>query len=209
MKKTLISLGIIFGILSIGLGSFLIIRARASNISVDSPEAEVFKKVLVHFSKALYDAQRYGMVDEFDQVLIDRPNETNFDEKAKTKVSNVYGPEAASHTGLLSVYKAEYASIWNGKQKLQELSAKAKAENRKLTEAESKEIAKAANGTGLPGYSNSDTWKEPVFTIEKIELTGDHAVVRFKSGLEEVEAYLINIKDQWYIYKFKHIHSDL
>lgn len=209
MKKTWISLGIILSVLGIGLGGFWVIQAKASNVSVDSPEAEAYKKVLVQFYKALFDAQKHGVVSGFDQVFVDRPGETSIDTKTKEMVRSVYGSDAATNAGLLSVYKAKYTSIWNAKQKLQELTAKSKSENRKLTAAEGKEIADASNGMGIPGFSSAETFIEPHIIIESIQVTGDHAIVRFKVRPDEVDAYMIQINDQWYIYKFNHIHSDL
>lgn len=187
----------------------LLISHRPSNAysSVpDTAESQEIMAAIQHAYDALSTAYETGHMNVLADAFVDHPDfrrEIGWAREAELRsyISKITGPKASQDFGYLTAIKNKLTHRLEGEKLLRSAMAKAKTENRELSEAEWQTLIEQNHGErpslpdpGLP--SKRVIQPEQYFSIE---INGDKARATYDEGVTGRTALLVRIDGRWYV----------
>jgi hypothetical protein len=172
----------------------------------DTDESHAIMAAIQHAYDALSTAYATGDMNVLADAFVDHPDfrrEIGWAREAELRsyINKITGPKAAQDFGYLTAIKNKLTHRLEGEKLLRSAMAKAKTENRELSEAEWQTLIKQNHGErpslpdpGLP--SKRVIQPEQYFSIE---INGDKARATYDEGVTGKTAILILIDGRWYV----------
>lgn len=180
--------------------------SHADSIVLDTPASHEVMAAIQRAYDALSAAYKTGNLNVLSDAFVDHPDfrrEIGWAREAELRsyISKITGPKAAQDFGYLTAIKNKLTHRLEGEKLLRSAMAKAKTENRELSEAEWQTLIEQNHGErpalpdpGLP--SKRVIQSEQYFSIE---INGDKARATYDEGVTGRTAILIRMDGRWYV----------
>ena len=199
MKKNLffiLSLVLLFGILGFSKASADRGQSEATNGIPNTAKAKEVMKTIERAYDIQVEAAYTLDLSKFPTVFINDPRFPVNPGTLETVRQLTYNPSLKS-AGYLDYKMAYYSWKRDAILHFEQLHAKAKAENRDLTEKEKKSLVDSY-GRVAPSRAESPKRTNPII-FKSVEIDGDIATVVLNEGVRTVRLTLVFVDKNWYI----------
>lgn len=196
MKRILIAIGIILGVISISINSSTVAQSKPGYKIPDTPEAKEIMKVVENAYDIETEAAFTFDIKKFPEVFINDPR-FPLDPATLQTVKELTNNPLLETAGYLDYKIAFYSWRIDATINAEKIKEKAKQENRDLTQEE-KESLIDQNGRIAPARAQGPIRTLPL-TFLSVEVNDDIAAVVVNDGPRTLEIFLVLVDKKWYI----------
>lgn len=200
---------ILFSVLSLITLALVFINQRTNAATIpDTPEVrDVLATVERAYEVLAIPFERLNL-KQLDEVFVNDPvfaNQLSAGElhELQQYTRKIQGDKALEDFGYLTSMRTKRLNQQHGAQLLRAAQAKAKAENRAISEAEMQQLTE--QNYGMQPYapesaaSDQDASFKRVLTYYFVQITGDTAEVKFDDMVKNLRAILVRRDGRWYV----------